>query len=796
MLGESIRWYVSQIKGSNPEDIADGDNFTCVEFNESGELLAAGDKAGRVTVFKNNKDAGLYDIYCTFTSHEPEFDYLKSLEIEEKINSITWLQAYSSAHHLLSANDKTIKLWRLSERNYEAYNFNIRDDENASLWDESTDRLNMIGPPIPHIITPDKLRIPKFRKSHHFTIEARPRRSFANAHAYHINSVSVNSDQETFLSADDLRINLWHLDVSNQSFTIVDLKPPNMEDLSEVITCSRFHPVHCNILAYSTSRGLIRLCDMRYRALCDNHVLVFEDPSLSQNLGFFADIIASLSDFRFGHTGNYLLARDYLTLKIWDMRMGDRPCEIYSVHEPFRSQLCMLYENDAIFDKFLCGWSDDDRYAITGSYGNLFHIFDRHNGSDWLYDLDDSSNPYNTNSACNTGNYLSPKRFMSPDDPIGSRLGLSSIFVAPLDAVEALFPETTSQTSSHSSCSDNNDWNKVDDSSNTLEVSPGRTKLSNCQLDDLNPPENTPSAPPTGSKRRKQILPSRTNNSTDSHCAVQSEHEKSRNCHHKSKHRHHNRIFPHDMVEKCGYGVSSSCTVPNSNDGHELSSIILNSPPGKKTSIAESQSGTSTVPGMHQIHCRHKILHLSWHPKKFLTVAISGNRLFLVSGQPTFSDTLPSQKDSSHCSSCLSKSTDDENNIPSGHCEASSTPIRDKVTSISFQSSNVKAAKRRRRRHHQLDSSNSVNAFPNLTDRIENHISDIDFLPDASVVCGMDYVTNYEADHEDNYNEQHTSEAQLDSISSDRNSEKVPCINSLFPSSRETFSTNLNDVLQ
>ncbi|VDP74691.1 unnamed protein product, partial [Schistosoma curassoni] len=197
----------------------DGDNFTCVEFNESGELLATGDKAGRVTVFKNNKDTGLYDIYCTFTSHEPEFDYLKSLEIEEKINSITWLQAYSSAHHLLSANDKTIKLWRLSERHYEAYNFNIRDDENASLWDESSDRLNMIGPPIPHIITPDKLRIPKFRKSRHLTIEARPRRFFANAHAYHINAVSVNSDQETFLSADDLRINLWHLDVTNQSFT-------------------------------------------------------------------------------------------------------------------------------------------------------------------------------------------------------------------------------------------------------------------------------------------------------------------------------------------------------------------------------------------------------------------------------------------------------------------------------------------------------------------------------------------------------------------------------------------------
>ncbi|VDP64476.1 unnamed protein product [Schistosoma curassoni] len=55
------------------------------------------------------------------------------------------------------------------------------------------------------------------------------------------------------------------------------------------------------------------------------------------------------------------LKSDIELTEIWDMRMGDRPCEIYSVHEPFRSQLCMLYENDAIFDKFLCGWSDDDR---------------------------------------------------------------------------------------------------------------------------------------------------------------------------------------------------------------------------------------------------------------------------------------------------------------------------------------------------------------------------------------------------------------------------------------------------
>ena len=42
------------------------------------------------------------------------------------------------------------------------------------------------------------------------------------------------SDGETFISADDLRINLWNLEISNQSFNIVDVKPANMEDLTGI----------------------------------------------------------------------------------------------------------------------------------------------------------------------------------------------------------------------------------------------------------------------------------------------------------------------------------------------------------------------------------------------------------------------------------------------------------------------------------------------------------------------------------------------------------------------------------
>ena len=51
------------------------------------------------------------------------------------------------------------------------------------------------------------------------TIAATPRKVFSNAHAYHINSISLNSDSETFISADDLRINLWNLEISDQSFS-------------------------------------------------------------------------------------------------------------------------------------------------------------------------------------------------------------------------------------------------------------------------------------------------------------------------------------------------------------------------------------------------------------------------------------------------------------------------------------------------------------------------------------------------------------------------------------------------
>lgn len=366
--GGEIQWCFSQVKGTIEEDITEADIISCVEFNNTGQLLATGDKGGRVVIFQRDgkgnpqftSTRGEYNVYSTFQSHEPEFDYLKSLEIEEKINKIRWLKRCNPANFLLSTNDKTVKLWKVTEKDKRPEGYNLKDD--AGLLRDPTS------------IT--SLRVPSF-KPMELLVEASPRRIFANAHTYHINSISVNSDQETFLSADDLRINLWHLEVTNQSFNIVDIKPANMEELTEVITAAEFHPTECNLFVYSSSKGTIRLCDMREQALCDKHAKLFEEPEDPTNRSFFSEIISSISDVKFSHNGRYMVTRDYLSVKVWDLQMDSKPIETFQVHEYLRSKLCSLYENDCIFDKFECAWSGNDRHIMTGSYNNFFRMFDR-----------------------------------------------------------------------------------------------------------------------------------------------------------------------------------------------------------------------------------------------------------------------------------------------------------------------------------------------------------------------------------------------------------------------------------
>ncbi|TLS27392.1 hypothetical protein PpBr36_05122 [Pyricularia pennisetigena] len=351
------------------------DIISTVEFDHTGNYLATGDKGGRVVLFERNetKKTCEYKFHTEFQSHEPEFDYLKSLEIEEKINKIKWCRRQNASHYLLSTNDKTIKLWKVFEKSLK-----VVAENNLS---HDLTPANIAGgggaprpPPVSTFRNAADLKLP--RLTHHDTVVAAvPRRTYANAHAYHINSISVNSDGETFISSDDLRINLWNLNIQEQSFNIVDIKPANMEELTEVITAAEFHPASCNVFMYASSKGTIKLADMRESALCDQHAKMFEQEEDPSSRSFFSEIISSISDVRFSYDGRYVLSRDYLTVKIWDVNMEKQPVKTIPIHEHLRPRLCDTYENDSIFDKFEVVFSGDAKNVMTGSYNNNFMIY-------------------------------------------------------------------------------------------------------------------------------------------------------------------------------------------------------------------------------------------------------------------------------------------------------------------------------------------------------------------------------------------------------------------------------------
>lgn len=101
----------------------------------------------------------------------------------------------------------------------------------------------------------------------------------------------MSPDGEYFLSADDLRINLWSIENNLVAYNVVDLKPPIIEQLSEVITHVTYHPVRSDIFLFSSSKGYISHCDLRVNSMFDKYSTKFmlnEDPSRKH---FFTDII-------------------------------------------------------------------------------------------------------------------------------------------------------------------------------------------------------------------------------------------------------------------------------------------------------------------------------------------------------------------------------------------------------------------------------------------------------------------------------------------------------------------------
>lgn len=372
------------------------DYLSAVEFSHDGKYLATGDVGGRVVVLEtdisktNSKEAGNvpvhYKFHCEFPSHFPEFDYVRSQQITERLNSIKWLQPSNDSLYMLVTNDKEIKLWKIYESEIEdIVGWNLGTPPRSRL---SRTRLTNVKPKLN--LNSKNLRLPKVEKApttdgESSFIGQKLKHSFArDVHQFPISSLAVSSDGEQFISSDHLRINLWNLNITDKSFNVVDIKPEDMQDLNEVMNVVDYHPSQGSLFLYGTSRANIRVCDLRERALCDNEAKSFgpgkqnnTTSPAEQSKGFFNELTQAITDAKFSKGGRFIVSRDFMSVKLWDMNMEKRPVETLYVHEYLRPSPAMwhLYERELLFDSFGCGVSKEGN-IVSGSYNGFFHIYD------------------------------------------------------------------------------------------------------------------------------------------------------------------------------------------------------------------------------------------------------------------------------------------------------------------------------------------------------------------------------------------------------------------------------------
>jgi serine/threonine-protein phosphatase 2A regulatory subunit B len=153
-----------------------------------------------------------------FRSHSPgsflsEFDCLKNLEVEERINVLQWGRHTNAGLYLLATNDK-VRLFSnlfvhsalrrsstgrcLTGKRSERPSPPCRGPEYERFLSLLSSLFFLFSPrtACSHDPTQGQIAIPKLQPYQNVTC-ATPKRAFSNAHDYHINSISINSDGAT-----------------------------------------------------------------------------------------------------------------------------------------------------------------------------------------------------------------------------------------------------------------------------------------------------------------------------------------------------------------------------------------------------------------------------------------------------------------------------------------------------------------------------------------------------------------------------------------------------------------------
>lgn len=197
-----------------------------------------------------------------------------------------------------------------------------------------------------------------------------------------IQQLSLCADCQTFMSVQDLELYWWDMEASDttKGSCIVDLTPlsGNVDEIMELVTAADFHPSHGSLFLMSRSTGVINIGDLRDPPCRPGRKFSISTKTLPRHNTFSCDkydeILCSVCAASF-FGNDYFVTRDYLSLKLWDLRKTGSPCASYPIMGYMFPYLDTLYRTDYIFERFPLALDTTSCKVIAGVYDNAVAVW-------------------------------------------------------------------------------------------------------------------------------------------------------------------------------------------------------------------------------------------------------------------------------------------------------------------------------------------------------------------------------------------------------------------------------------
>lgn len=312
------------------------------QITEAAAASIAKDLRGREVVRRVSHSAYVKRIYP-----------LNSVTVEPGVKCLSFLPHTSpSTVSYLTANQRVVKLFRIRREGFSPFDYFPALEDTLRKYQDPLPRYSRFPPP--QTILPIKEFGPATNS---------------------IQQLSLSADCQTFMSIEDLQIFWWDLEASDttKGACIVDLNPPSgdLNEVEELVTAANFHPTHGSLFLMSRSSGALNIGDLRdppcrskRKFAISTKVVPHQNPVSSSP---FDEILCSISSAAF--LGNdHVVTRDYLSVKVWDLRKASSPYASAPVMKYMAPFLEQLYENDCIFDRFPLALDNTSGMVVTGMY--------------------------------------------------------------------------------------------------------------------------------------------------------------------------------------------------------------------------------------------------------------------------------------------------------------------------------------------------------------------------------------------------------------------------------------------